>query len=66
MKKLFTILALTVMLALGSCKMQWKCECTLTDGTVTDSLIDGGTFHHAKHVCNDMAGKCNLATMDRQ
>ncbi len=66
MKKLFTILGLIAIIGVSSCKQNWTCQCTQTDGNVTNTQINGGTFLHAKHTCYADSGKCSLLTDGRQ
>lgn len=65
MKKLLTIIILTAMIGLSSCKQDWVCQCMDNNGNVTNTPINGGTFIHAEHTCHGMGNKCDLLTEGR-
>jgi hypothetical protein len=66
MKKLITILTLTLMLGFSSCKQDWVCQCVVDNSTtVTNTPINGGTFCHAERTCHGMGNKCQLLTEGR-
>ena len=65
MKKLILLLAVTSMIGLGSCKLNWRCQCVDKDGNVANTQINGGTFIHAEHTCRSIDKSCSLITEDK-
>ena len=56
MKKLKIIAALIILFSATSCKKDWNCECSYTDGNTnwtTNSTVEDATKSEAESSCND-------------